>query len=395
MQVGKISPYDLQKNFDGFYYEINNRRWDYVTRILHNKEQVIRCQLRDATSTPPGMVKYWNMDGTSAAQFTIGSGGLPYNQILDVGWCNNSSKFCYVITTSGMGATGSGYRIVEATSDAASPQLLVKNINTASTKYDWSQTSVSGYVSITISDYDLFLKIGPELHQIDRYALIGGDKEWSDLVTAGSVKSSTNAFHYGLGTECQNMIYQELDAVTGSGYVLYTWFDWSISTLYLRSITVSGVSVPTYYPQRWTMLDLPLYAQIRTPIFINRLDYNALHRLAVTSAAISGSSAVYSGTAASLNVFNVDNSLAAFLNVNSSDIVMPAGIGATSTIYATVVNCWGTTLSGKLVQFWVSSGDGGVYPTYAYTDATGRAQSEFTTGANVGISNVAVVVNET
>jgi hypothetical protein len=393
MQVGKISAYDLQKNFDGFYYEIQNRRWDYVTRVLHNEEQIIRCQLRDATNTPPGIVKYWNMDGTSAAQFTVGAGGSAYTQILDMGWLNNESKFCYVITASGMGVTTSGYRIVTAASDASAPQVLVKDIYTTNTR-TFSQASVSGYVGITASDYDIFLKIGPELHQIDRYALIGGDKDWNTLVAAGSVKSSTDAFHYGPGTECQNMLWQGHDEITGSGCLLYTWYDWGISTLYLRSITTSGVSVPTYNPSRWTMLDLPLYSSIRTPIFINRLDYNALHRMSVISTAISGATAVYSGTTAYLHVFNIDSDLAAFLNVNSSDIVMPAGIGATADIFATVVNCWGTTLSGKLVQFWVSSGDGGVYPTYAYTDTQGKAQTEFTTGANVGISNIAVVVNE-
>lgn len=393
MQVGKLSSYDLQKNFTGFYYEIANRRWDYVTRVLHNQEQIIRCQLRDATNTPPGLVKYFNMDGTSAAQFTIGSGGLPYNQVLDVGWFNNEDRFCYVITASGMGVTTSGYRIVAAAPDASTPQVLIKDINTTNTKNDWGVASVSGYVGITASDYDIFLKIGPELHQIDRYALIGGDKDWDSLVTAGSVKTSTNCFHYGNGRECQNMLFQQTDSVTGSGCILYTWYDWVISTLYLRTITVSGTSTPEYVPTHWAMLDVPNYSLIRTPIFINRLDYDALHRLYVPSTSISGTT-VTSGSAAYLNVFNIDSEQAAFLNVNSSDIVMPAGIGDTADITATVINCWGTTLSGKLVQFWVSSGDGGVDPTYAYTDSDGKAQSVFTTGANVGITNIAVVVNE-
>lgn len=52
MQVGKIEYYNLEKNFTNFYYEIAGHRWDYVTRVLHNQEQVMRCQLRDGTSNP-------------------------------------------------------------------------------------------------------------------------------------------------------------------------------------------------------------------------------------------------------------------------------------------------------------------------------------------------------
>ena len=85
MQVGKISPYNLEKDFSSFYYQLPSHRWDWVPRVLHNQEQVIRCQLRDGTATPQARIKYWNMDGSEAAQFTIGSGGVPYTAIVDVG----------------------------------------------------------------------------------------------------------------------------------------------------------------------------------------------------------------------------------------------------------------------------------------------------------------------
>lgn len=399
MQVGKLEYYNLEKNFSNFYYEIDGRRWDYVTRVLHNQEQIMRCQLRDGTDNPQAYIKYFNMDGTAAAQFTIGSGGVPYTQVLDLGWMADEEKMVYAIMAAGVyGSSSIGYSVIKCLPDGASPELLIKDINTTYTT-TWATSSVSGYVGITASDSDIFLKVGPEFHQINRESLAGGNKTWSDLVASGYVFSSSNAFHYGSGLGCVNLTFQP----STEDYVLYSWYDSTISTLYLRSISVSGTvatysggelmvsgSVPEYKPYRWAMLNIPDYGNIQYPIFINQLDSDSLHILSVTT--ISGYTVT--STPAYLNVFNIDTSLAAFLNVNSSDSVMPAGIGATSEIQAKVTNCWGTTLSGKLVQFWVSSGDGGVNPSYAYTDINGKATTTFTTGANVGISNIAVVVNE-
>lgn len=339
------------------------------------------------------------MDGTAAAQFTIGSGGIPYTQVLDLGWLTDEEKMIYVIMAGGVpGSTSTGYTIIKCLPDGASPELLIRDINTPYTS-TWTTSSGSGYVGITASDQDIFLKTGPQLHQINRESLIGGNKTWSTLVASGYVFTSSNAFHYGSGLGCLNLTFQN----SSEDYVLYSWYDSSIATLYLRSIMASGTvatysgsdlmvsgSIPEYQPYRWAMLNIPDYGSIKYPIFINQLDSDSLHILTVPT--VSGNTV--SGTTAYFSVFNIDTSLAAFLNVNSSDSVMPAGIGATSEIIAKVTNCWGTTLSGKLVQFWVSSGDGGVNPSYDYTDSTGTATTTFTTGANVGISNIAVVVNE-
>ena len=389
MQVGEISAYNLEKDFSEFYYQMSGQRWDFVTRVLHNQEQVIRCQLRDDTASPQARVKYWNMDGSEAAQFTIGSGGIPYTNILDVAWLTDEEKLCYVsMHDSGVGLGSSGYSIIQALPDGASPEVLVRDISTASTT-TWSGASTSGYVGLTVSDDYIFLKIGPEFHKIDRSALGAGTDDWATLVGGGYVESATDCFHFGDGSACYNMMYQE-EAGT-PGYVLYTWYDSNIDALYLRSISVSGSNLE-YVTDRWTLLGISQYADFQYPIFINQLDPDSLHFLKVDDTAING--VTVDETPAYFQVFNIDDTLAQFVNVNSSDSVMPAGIGATSIITAKVANCWGTTLSGKLVQFWVSSGDGGVYPTFSYTDATGRTTTTFTTGANVGISNVAVVVNE-
>jgi len=384
MQVGKISSYNLEKNFNKFYSEMNGTTGSghvsYCPKIIHNQEQIVRCQLRDGSATPNGIIKYWNMDGTEAAQFTIGSGGVPYKNVLDIAWINDEMKFVYITSDPSL-VTGSTYNIYKCGVDGADPELLISEFDGGSEYAAWAVASVSGYVGICASDTDLFVKTGKNLYKIPE----GTTGDWGSV--SGDTILLDDGFHYGDGVGCQNLMYQP-DATT-SGYILYTWYDSSIDTLYLRSIDTQDTMA--YDASRWAMLDVTYYSSVKEPIFLNQLDTDALHVLVPTAVTATGT---VTQQAAYLNVFNIDDNIAAFLNVNSSDTVMPAGIGATSDIIATVVNCWGTTLSGKLVQFWVSSGDGGVYPTYDTSDANGRAQTEFTTGANVGISTVAVVVNE-
>jgi len=389
MQVGKILPYDLQKNCPSFYYEVSGHRWDFVTRVLHNEEQVLRCQLRSSgTAAPQANVKYWNMDGTEAAQFTIGSGGSPYTGIFDVGWLNSENKMFYAwMYNAGPNIGSTGFSLVKCLPDGQSPEVIMYDIVTPYNVATWSgSATTSGWVSVTSSDDYIYMKVGPALYEFDRSALTS-PTAWSAISGTGNMRVSTNCFHYGDGSNCRDLMYQE-----NSGDVLYTWYDTNIDALYLRSITTSGTTMD-YSTTRWAMLNISEYRNIQYPLFLNQLDPNALHMIAVPSSAFVSGLTV-TGTTTSLKVFNIDETLAAFLNVNSSDTVMPAGVGATADIIAKVINCWGTTLSGKLVQFWVSSGDGGVYPSYGYTNSSGVATTLFTAGANIGISNVAVVVNE-
>lgn len=378
MQIGKIDAYDLDKVFTNFYYEISGNRWDFVTRIMHNEEQIIRCQLRDDTSSPNAIIKYWNMDGTAAAQFTVGSGGIPYTNILDMSWINDEQKFMYIQQES------DHYKLYKCLSDGASPELIVDNFN-PSEFATWDTSASGSFVSLTTSNDDTFVKVSGTLYKMPHSVTAGGPHDWSSI--SASCYSQTGAFHYGNGNDCDNMGYQVASGI--DGYILYTWYDEGIDTIYLRSISVSGNNM-SYAVNHWAMLDISDYSDIQYKMFINQLDSDSWHL--ITTTGIVGNTVT--GDQARLKVFNIDEDLAAFLNVNSSDTVMPAGIGATSDIIATVANCWGTTLSGKLVQFWVSTGDGGVYPTYDYTDENGRAETEFTTGAVAGVSNVSVVVNE-
>jgi len=378
MQIGKISAYDLDKVFTGFYHEMTDHRWDLVTRIMHNEEQIIRCQLRDDSASPNATIKYWNMDGTEAAQFTVGSGGVPYTNILDMTWINDEQKFVYIQQQA------DHYKIYKCLPDGAVPELLVDNFIPAEFAA-WDTSASGSYVAITSSNDDTFVKVEGTVYKMPHSVTDGGPHDWSSI--AATCYSGTGLFHYGDGSYCDNLAYQPVESI--DGYLLYTWYDSNIDVLYLRSITVSGNTMG-YATTHWAMLNLDDYSDFTYKMFINQLDPDSWHLLTGTS--VSGNQVA--DDQARLEVFNIDEELAAFLNVNSSDTVMPAGIGATSAIIATVANCWGTTLSGKLVQFWVSTGDGGVYPSYDYTDVNGRAETEFTTGAVAGVSNVSVVVNE-
>jgi hypothetical protein len=389
MQVGKITAYDLQKDFPAFYSEMygttGSGYFYYCPRVLHNQQQIVRCQLRDGSSSPSAYIKYWNMDGTEAAQFTVGSGGVPYKQIYDMAWINDEEKYVYITSDPALVA-GSTYNIYKCSADGASPELLVSGFDPVEYA-TWATASVSGYIGIATSDTDLFVKVGPTLYKLKE----GLSGAWAGI--SSEVSSEATAFHYGDGWGCTNLCYQPTaSGSTCSGNVIYTWYDSNIDVIYLRSISACDL---TYQQSRWAMLNVPGYSVVRYPLFINQLDTDSLHYM--KSYSYTGTSATNSKTTNEttyFNVFNIDDSLAAFLNVNSSDTVMPAGVGAQADIIAQVTNCWGTTLSGKLIQFWVSSGDGGVNPTWDYTDGEGKSYTVFTTGANVGISTVAVVVNE-
>jgi hypothetical protein len=392
MKVGKISSYNLQKAFSGFFNQMQGTTgsgfFSYCPRIIHNQQQIIRCQLRDGSTNPSASIKYWNMDGTEAAQFTVGSGGAAYKQVLDINWINDEQKFVYITMDPAVISAPSSYSVFKCESDGLAPEPLVQGFTPAEYA-EWATSSVGGYVQICASNTDVFVKVGPTVYKFPE----GLSGDWASINT--SVPSGITGFHYGDGTGCDDLAFQPSlsGTVTPSGYLLYSWYDSAIDVLYMRNIDANTL---TYVPDKWAMLNLADYNIVREPVFLNQLDRSSLHILRPTtySGTVTASGRAYPTTVTYLNVYNIDESLAAFLNVNSSDVVMPAGVGAQADIYAQVTNCWGTTLSGKLVQFWVSSGDGGVYPSWDYTDAEGNASTVFTSGANVGLTNVAVVVNE-
>jgi hypothetical protein len=408
MEVGKLSSFDLEKDFQPIYYELTTLTGingtpgvSQTTRIIHNAEQVVRCRLRDHTPER-AEIKYFNMDGSEAAPFTLISGSNYENYVFDMCWSNEESKFIYVCS----GSNGD-LSLRRALSNGATDSIAVYQFqpDEGST---WSWGKDNGRIQITTGEQDYFLKVGGSVYRMpNTITALTGILTTTDFCSLGIESCGTltgsqvpdgyegvrlpapYAFYPEDGDNCYNFSYQRAlyfdvpSGVVPSGYLIYNWYDQPIDTLYVRSICPSGNMY--YMTDRWALIDVPNYDTYRYPMFMNQSDPHALHYLDGTAV---------SGTSNYLRVFNIDDTLAAFINLNSSDIVMPAGVGDTAQITATVINCWGDSKEGKTVEFWISSGDGSIIPVDTETDSDGKCRAIFYAGANVGVTQVNAVVNE-
>jgi len=397
MEVGKISAYNLDKDFKPFYWELSSTT--AVTRVIHNEEQIVRCRMRDY-SPPRAEIKYFNMDGTSAAQFTLISGSDYVNNVVDMCWSNTDNKYAYIV------ANNDSYSIYRCLSNGTYFDTVLQNlIPDEGVGWDWA--SASGNVQIAAGEEDYYVKVQGSVYKIPISTIDVETKSTSDfydiVAEAGTLSGSEvpggyfgtylkypYAFNPQNGNECYNFSYQYApyynvpSGVAISGSLMYSWYDSPIDTVYLRSISTSGNMANM--PYRWALLNIPDYSTYNYPIFINQTDVNALHYL--------NGSATTSGTSVLLNVFNLDSEVAAFINLNSSDILMPAGVGDTALITATVINCWGEPKEGKPVDFWIYSGDGSIIPIDTETDANGKCRATFWGGSTVGPTQINAVVNE-
>ena len=408
MEVGKLSSFNLEKDFQPIYYELTTLTGinetpgvPQVTRIIHNAEQVIRCRLRDHTPER-AEIKYFNMDGSEAAPFTLMSGSNYEYHVFDICWSNEESKFIYVCS----GIDG-GLSIRRALSTGATHSTIVSKFQ-PDEGYSWIWGKDNGRIQIAAGEQDYFLKVGGSIYRMpNTLTAVTGILVTSDFCSfnindcgtltgsqippgyQGVRLPSPYAFYPQDGEYCYNFSYQRAiyydvpSGIVPSGYLLYSWYDQPIDTLYIRSICPSGNMY--YIIDRWSLINVPNYDTYGYPLFMNQSDPYALHYLDGTAA---------SGISNLLRVFNIDETLAAFINLNSSDIVMPAGVGDTALITATVINCWGDPKQGKTVEFWISSGDGSVIPVDTETDSDGKCRAIFYAGANVGVTQVNAVVNE-
>lgn len=394
MEVGKLTSYSLGKDFSPIYYTASGL--DSVTRILHNSEQIVLARLRDGTP-PVGTIKYYNMDGTEAAQFTITSGGTPVNYIVDLCWVVPESKYLYI------SGSGTHYGIYKALSNGTTVETVIADFSSTDIG-EWTTSSVNGEFQIAAGESDYFIKAGGSLYRFPSSVTGSGIINDANFCSTGcgileggqipsgyvGVKlSEPDAFYPTNGTNCYNFQYQRKpywDVVSGtvtSGQLYFTWYDSDIDIVYFRTISPSGNM--GYLQDRWSLLDITNYSSYDYPIFLNNSDPYSLHY-------IDGLTTVSASNI--LNVFNVDKNAAAFVNLNSTDIVMAAGIGDTALITATVVNCYGEPLSNKVVDFWISSGDGSITRLDNYTNSEGKARATFYAGSTVGTVQINAVVNE-
>lgn len=412
MEVGKLSSFNLEKDFTRLYWELTQQSGingtpgvSQVTRMLHNEEQIVRCRMRDYTPSR-AEIKYFNMDGTHAAQFTLMSGGEYINNVVDMCWSNSDDKYIYVVLNA------AGYGIHRARSNGTHYNTVIQDFNPSEGTESWGWCSANGNVQIAAGERDYYLKVGGSLYRFPSTTNIIGPITTSNFYNLSTGTSGTlydgqvpggysgvylpspNAFYPTTGTDCYNMMYQLEEyynvpsGIVPSGCLLFTWYDAPIDSLYVRSISTSGNM--SYNHDRWALINIPNYNIQKYPIFMNQTDPYALHYIEDTL--VSG--VVTSGTSCLFRAFNLDGSLAAFINLNSSDIIMPAGIGDTALITASVINCWGEPMEGKSVEFWISSGDGSVIPIDLETDVLGKCRATFYGGSNVGVTQINAVVNE-
>lgn len=82
--------------------------------------------------------------------------------------------------------------------------------------------------------------------------------------------------------------------------------------------------------------------------------------------------------------YNIDVDVPAFAGVNLSDTSLRAGTSDSSTVTTQVINAWGDTLSGVLVQYDVILGDGVVVPQNSTTNLNGESTTTFNVGTTPG-----------
>lgn len=127
------------------------------------------------------------------------------------------------------------------------------------------------------------------------------------------------------------------------------------------------------------LLNISDYATNRYPVFFDQNDFDTMY---------------YIDSGTNLRAFNLDDRISAFMAVNAEDTTLPAGTAQSTLVNADVINAWGESLNGKQVTFQVTAGDGAVTPSTDTTAGNGRATTQFTVGASVGVSTVTATVTE-
>ena len=167
------------------------------------------------------------------------------------------------------------------------------------------------------------------------------------------------------------------DASTPDPFLTYLEYNSDLAMLHLRTIDHETLLDTT--DTREVLLDISDYNTNAYGVFYDQNDFDTLY---------------YVDSSEDLQAFNIDDRISSFMAVNAEDVTLPAGTAQETNVNADVINAWGEVVAGKTVTFSVS-GDGAVTPSSDTTDGVGRATTQFTVGASVGISTVTATVTET
>ncbi len=165
-------------------------------------------------------------------------------------------------------------------------------------------------------------------------------------------------------------------SIGGQPFLTYLEYESSLDVLHVK--TLDTITLLNTTATKEVLLDITDYATNAYTVFYDQNDFDTLY---------------YIDSGTNLRAFNLDDRISAFMAVNAQDTTLPAGTAQSTLINADVINAWGEALDGKDVTFQVT-GDGAVTPSTDTTISGGRATTQFTVGATVGVSTVTATVTE-
>jgi len=167
-------------------------------------------------------------------------------------------------------------------------------------------------------------------------------------------------------------------SIGGAPFLTYLEYESGLDILHTK--TINNDTLLNTTDDKEILLDISDYSTNTYTTFYDQNDFDTLY---------------YVDNGTNLRAFNFDDRISAFMAVNADDTTLPAGTAQSTLVNADVINAWGEALDGKDVTFQVTAGDGAVTPSTDTTISGGRATTQFTVGATVGVSTVTATVTET
>lgn len=214
----------------------------------------------------------------------------------------------------------------------------------------------------------IYLKVNNVLYKYANNVALGSeDGSSADVSTTDQIASEgTNSFNW-----------THESGVLGTPFLTYLEHDDTLNITHVRTLNKDTLLDTT--DDKEILLNISNYSASEFKVFFDQNDFDTLYY-------VDGSN--------NLQAFNLDDRLSAFMSVNADDVSLPAGTSQQTFVRAEVINAWGEFLNGKAVTFAVTAGDGAVSPASAVTSGTGQANTQFTVGSTVGVSQVTATVTE-
>lgn len=215
----------------------------------------------------------------------------------------------------------------------------------------------------------VYLKINNVLYKYQNDIALSTESGTNSVITPTTDQIPTD------GTSSFNWTHES--SIGGAPFLTYLEYEENLDILHLKTIDKDTLLNTT--DDKEVLLNISDFASNPYKVFYDQNDFDTLY---------------YVDTGTNLRAFNLDDRISAFMAVNAQDTTMPAGTAQSTLVHADVINAWGEPLDGKDVTFQVTAGDGAVTPSTDTTISGGRATTQFTVGATVGVSTVTATVTE-